>query len=122
MIELTVVVFSYAAIAAFRAAEPDRFGAETGISPPWLDGDAWRRALRGTGTVLLAAAFAVGWSSAGVFEGLVVASAAVMVSCVVVILGAPIARRVVWTVAAVALGASPVLLALTLAWGGSHGG
>ena len=121
MIELYAILQCYAAMALFRAAEPERFALETGVVPKRLGVEprAWRRMLRGSGVLFLVTACAVAVTTAGVVVGGVVVSAAAMASTVALVLLAPIARRLAWGLAALTIAVAPVSTVLTLLAGGS---
>lgn len=122
MIAWCAIVLCVAAMAAFRAAAPERLARETGWSPAdsRLPVEVWRPGCRVVGSLLLTAAFILSVHFAGAVEGLLLAAGAAMSASIVVTLAAPVARRLVWGAAALALAAAPPAVLLVLVYGGSH--
>jgi hypothetical protein len=119
--EWIVMAECYAAMAAFRAAEPGRFAGETGIAPERLGAgeQAWRRGCRMLGAVLLAVAFGLAWAGTDLFRASMLVSSAAMVGGIALTLLAPVARRGVWVVAAACLTVAPVATVVSVAMGGA---
>ncbi|MFB6265121.1 MAG: hypothetical protein ABEL76_16095 [Bradymonadaceae bacterium] len=111
-----VVMQFWAAVAAYRAADVDRFVEETGVSPESIaiSERRWSTVCRSTGSGLVAGGTFLALDSAGWFEGAILALSAAMFGCVGMILLAPVARRLAWGVAAVSLAAPPVALLVSL--------
>lgn len=122
--EWIVIAECYAAMAAFRAADPARFARETGVSPERLGAgtQVWRRGCRLLGAVLLAVASGVAWSGSDLFVASMLVSSAAMVAGISLTLLAPVARRAVWGLAALSLAVAPVATVVSVAMGGIYAG